>query len=203
MTTEGVINTVRHVNVINPNDEYDDDPVVGFHFAVDVGDAIKGFFTEVSGLGSETEIIEHKVINANGVEVTKKIPGRLKWEDITLKRGITRNLDLWVWRAQVENGAVEEARMNGTIIMFNQMLEPVASWSFERGWPSKITGPQPKADSNEVGIEEIVISHEYISRDSTPAAFSDGSTIQQSAAAAVGAAAAARSAGGGGGAAGG
>ena len=169
MATTGVINTVNHVNVITPTDEYDADPLVGFHFAVDIGDAIKGFFTEVSGLGSETEVVEHKVINANGVEVTKKIPGRLKWEDITLKRGITDNIDLWIWRAQVENGDVKSARMNGTIIMFNQELEPVASWSFERGWPSKITGPQPKADSNEVGVEELVITHEYISRDDTPA----------------------------------
>lgn len=161
------LNSVKHVNVVDAkSDEFNEDPLVGFHFAIDIGGEIQGYFTECSGLGSETEIIEHKMIGDNGVEVTKKIPGRLKWEDITLKRGITSNLDIWEWRKMVEDGDVEGARRNGSIIMFNQELKQVASWSFERGWPSKVTGPQPKADSNEVGMEEVVITHEYISRDS-------------------------------------
>ena len=36
-----------------------EDPLTGFHFAVDVQGVIKGFFTECSGLGSEHEVIEH------------------------------------------------------------------------------------------------------------------------------------------------
>ena len=31
-----------------------EDPIVGFHFALDVQGVIKGYFTEVSGIGSET-----------------------------------------------------------------------------------------------------------------------------------------------------
>ncbi len=66
-----------------------EDPLVGFHFAVDIQGQVTGYFTEVSGLGSEQEVIEHKVVNEAGVEVVLKIPGRLKWENIVLKRGIT------------------------------------------------------------------------------------------------------------------
>ncbi len=72
-----------------------EDPLVGFHFAVDLQGTIKGYFTECSGLGSEHEVIEHKVITEKGQEVVLKMPGRLKWENITLKRGITSNMD---WR---------------------------------------------------------------------------------------------------------
>jgi phage tail-like protein len=93
-----------------------------------------------------------------------KIPGRMKWEDITLKRGITGNMDVWKWRKQVEQGDVEGARKSGSIIMYNQMLTPVARWDFVRAWPSKVTGPQPKSDSNEVAIEEMTIVHEGIER---------------------------------------
>ncbi len=141
-----------------------EDPIVGFHFAVDIMGAVTGYFTECSGLGSETEIIEHKVMSENKQEIVMKIPGRMKWEDITLKRGITKTMDVWTWRQQVEDGDVEGARKHGSITMFNQKLEPVARWDFERGWPSKITGPQPKSDSNEVGIEEMTIVHEGIKR---------------------------------------
>lgn len=93
-----------------------------------------------------------------------QIPGRLKWEQISLKRGITSSLDIWKWRKQVEDGDVEGSRRDGSIVMFNQQLEPVARWDFKRAWPVKVSGPQPKSDSNEIGVEELSIAHEYIER---------------------------------------
>lgn len=141
-----------------------ENPLTGFHFGVEIQGMVTGFFTEVSGLGSENETIEHKVINDKGMEVVMKIPGRLKWEDITLKRGITKNMDVWKWRKQVEDGDVNGARANGSIVMYDQTLTEVARWNFENAWPVKVSGPTPKADSNEISIEEMVITHEYIKR---------------------------------------
>ena len=142
----------------------DENPLVGFHFAIDIQGVINGYFTECSGLGSEHEVIEHKVINQGAQEIVQKIPGRLKWENITLKRGITSNMDIWKWRKQVEDGDVAGARRDGSVIMYDQTLKEVARWNFERAWPLKVTGPQPKSDSNEVGVEELTIAHEYIRR---------------------------------------
>lgn len=142
----------------------DENPLVGFHFSVDLSGTIAGYFTECSGLGSEHEVIEHKVVDAKGKERVQKIPGRLKWENITLKRGITSAMDFWKWRAEIEKGNVNSNRKNGSIVMYDQEGKPVAQWDFEAAWPSKVTGPQPKSDSNEVGVEEVVIAHEYIKR---------------------------------------
>ena len=141
-----------------------EDPLVGFHFAVDIQGQVTGYFTEVSGLGSEQETIEHKVVNEKGVEVVMKIPGRLKWENIVLKRGITSNMDIWTWRKMVEDGKVEDARADGSIVMYDQSLSEVARWNFQSAWPVKVTGPSVKADSNEIGIEELTLAHEYIER---------------------------------------
>ena len=142
----------------------EENPLVGFHFAVEVQNVVTGFFTECSGLGSEHEVIEHKVVTEQGQEIVMKIPGRLQWENITLKRGITSAMDIWDWRKQVEDGQVAEARHDGSITMFDQELNPVARWEFQRAWPVKVTGPQPKSDSNEIGIEELTLAHEYINR---------------------------------------
>ena len=141
-----------------------EDPLIGFHFSVDIQGVITGYFTECSGLGSEHDIVEHKVTNEKGQEGVMKIPGRLKWENITLKRGITSSLDIWDWRKQVEDGDVEGARRDGSIVMYDQELQEVARWNFERAWPVKVSGPSPKSDSNEIGIEELTLSHEYIER---------------------------------------
>ena len=141
-----------------------EDPLVGFHFGVEVQGVVTGYFTECTGLGSEHDVIEHNVVTEKGIEVVMKIPGRLKWENIVLKRGITSNMDIWDWRKEVEDGKVSDARHDGSITMFDQELNPVARWEFKRGWPLKVTGPQPKSDSNEIGVEELTIAHEYIAR---------------------------------------
>jgi phage tail-like protein len=148
----------------NAVDTSREDPIVGARFKIDIGGVIKGYFMECSGLGSETEITEHKTVTDKGVEVVMKIPGRLKWGDITLKRGVTSDMDIWDWRKQVEEGDVEGARRNGSIVMFDQSLTEKARWDFLGAWPSKVSGPTPKADSNEIGIEELVVVHEYIKR---------------------------------------
>lgn len=141
-----------------------EDPLVGFHFAVEVQGQVTGYFSEVSGLGSEQEVIEHKVVNEKGVEVVMKIPGRLKWENIVLKRGITSDMQIWDWRKKVEDGDVNGARSDGSVTMYDQALTAVARWEFKRAWPVKVTGPSVKSDSNEIGIEELTLAHEYISR---------------------------------------
>jgi len=147
------------------NDAITGDPLVGFNFQILVEGTISGFFTECSGLGSESEVIDHKIMAEGSKEsIVRKIPGRLKWGDVTMKRGITASMDFWDWRKQVETGNVSEARKDGSIIMYDQEGTEVARWNFQAGWPSKIAGPSVKSDSNEVGIEELTIVHEYIER---------------------------------------
>jgi phage tail-like protein len=146
------------------NDALTGDPLVAFNFMVEVSGVISGYFTEASGLGSENEVVEHKIVGKGDKEAVRKIPGRLKWGDITLKRGITANMDMWKWRKMVEQGKVGEPRKDGSIVMFDQAGTEVARWNFKAGWPSKLNGPSVKSDGNEVGVEELTIVHEFIER---------------------------------------
>lgn len=140
------------------------DPLLAAHFGVFIKTMPIGYFTECTGLGSETEVVEHKIVELNLEPVNYKIPGRTKWGDITLKRGITANMDVWLWRHFVETGDLDIARQHGSIIVFSQEFLPIAHWDFYFGWPSKISSPAVKADSNEIMIEELTITHEGIAR---------------------------------------
>ena len=142
----------------------DGDPLVGFNFALELGGSIAGFFTSVSGLGSETAVTDHLIVGENGAQIVRKIPGRLTWGDIELSRGVTANLDLWEWRKKVENGLVNEARTDGSIVMYDQEGTEVARFNFERGWPSSISSGDLGADSEDVVVESLTIVHEYIER---------------------------------------
>ena len=143
-----------------------EDPLIGFKYSLDIGGKVTGYFTEVSGLDIEYEPVELKVVNEKGVPLIIQQPGRIKYSDITLKRGITSNLDIWTWRQEIEDGNVDSARVNGSVTMRSEDGTPVAVWNFENGWPSKVSGPQVKSDSSEYGVEELVIVHEFLKRES-------------------------------------
>jgi phage tail-like protein len=138
------------------------DPLVQFRYTLEIGDKVSGFFTEVSGLGVEYEEIQHKVVD-KGQPILRTIPGRPKWEKITLKRGVTDNSDIWDWLKEVGE-EVEKARVNGAITVMDQNLKPTARFDFVNAYPLKVSGPQLKADGNEVAIEEVTIAHEGLWR---------------------------------------
>jgi phage tail-like protein len=49
--------------------------------------------------------------------------------------------------------------------MYDQTNTEVARWNFENGWPSKISGPNLDASTNEIAIEELEIAHEKLVRE--------------------------------------
>lgn len=142
------------------------DPAGSMRFFVDVGNWIKGTFRECSGMGSETELIETKESLKGGHLEYMKVPGALKWENITLKRGVTDDMQIWKWRKKVEEGDVQGARTNGSVMLYDSQNQEIARWSFKSGWPQKVSGPTFNATTNEIGIEELVIVHEGIERGS-------------------------------------
>jgi phage tail-like protein len=140
------------------------DPLVGFQFALTVDD-VTGYFTEVSGIGSENAVATHKVVTPEAKEVTLQVPGRVEWGEITFKRGLTTDVQFWDWRELVVTGQTEVARRDVTIEMFDRNYNPVVSWTCRNAWPSKLTGPTIASDSNDFAIEELTIVHEGLTRD--------------------------------------
>ena len=93
-----------------------------------------------------------------------KLPGLKKFSNITLKRGITDDLDLWKWRKQVMDGKIKDARKNGSIILMDDEGNDAAQWEFVAAWPTKWTGPTFNATANEVAIDTLEIAHEGLDR---------------------------------------
>lgn len=142
-----------------------DEAVVVHHYGIDLGGEFgRILFLECSGIVSENEVIEHKVVTPDGREMVQKIPGRTKWENITLKAGLTKTRAIWDWRKLVVDGKVTQARRDGSIVMFDQEGKEIVRYNFERAWPVKVSGPTAKADGNEVAIEELTITFEHIER---------------------------------------
>ncbi len=136
----------------------------GYQFYLELDGITEALFRECSGLSTENQVIESYQSTKDGKQILKKYPGPLKFGDISLKRGVTSEMNLWAWRKQVEDGKVEEARKNGSIVLYDQANIEVARWNFVNGWPSKVTGPSLNASGNEIAVEELTIVHEGLER---------------------------------------
>lgn len=132
------------------------DPYAGFNFLVEVDGITRAAFSECSGLSTDTDPIEYR----DGSEdiTVRKIPGLKKFANISLKRGITTDLELWNWRKTVLDGLTE--RKSGSIVLLNEAREEVLRWNFFEGWPTKWEGPSMNATGNEIAIETLEIAHE-------------------------------------------
>jgi phage tail-like protein len=131
------------------------DPYKAFNFLVEIDGIAHAVFSEVTGLESETAVIEYR---AGGENVVRKLPGLTKFGNITLKRGITQDAELWNWRKSIVDGNID--RRNGSIVLLDDNRSPVVRWNFHNGWICKWEGPALSAKSNEVAIETMEIAHE-------------------------------------------
>ena len=137
-----------------------------YHFLLEIqgiiGDTkvIIGGFKSVSGMDSETEVIEFK--QGNDMVVRKK-PGRTTYANIVLERGYTATDDLWQWRKNIEQGKID--RRAGSIIILDQDGETeIGRYNFYEGWPCKWYVPDMDADSSAMAIEKVEIAVELIER---------------------------------------
>jgi phage tail-like protein len=119
-----------------------------------------GFFKEVTGFDSESEVTETKRSLPNGKTDVIKVMGNTKWGDIELKRGVDQDKTLWNWRKLVIDGKLKQARKDCTITLLDFEGQPVATYSIINAWPKKYTGVGFTADSNEVAVEGITLTHE-------------------------------------------
>src|SRR5512143_1642680 len=87
-----------------------------FTFALQVQGVGTGtaFFKSVSGLSSQTDVTEYREGGESGV--THKIAGATHFPNLTLKRPVTNDPSLAIWRKIVEDGQFQQARRNAVII---------------------------------------------------------------------------------------
>lgn len=131
------------------------DVITSFHFYLSDAPTPTAIFTEVSGLEVEITVDTQEEGGIN--DHVWKLPSRVKVSDVTLRNGITTSNDLWDWFADVLRGVY--SRKNVSIVIVNQLQEPVQAWNFFQALPIKWTGPQLKADQSVGLIQTLVLTH--------------------------------------------
>jgi phage tail-like protein len=136
------------------------DPFMSFNFVVELHGLIVAGFSEVSGLESQIEMEDYREGGVNNY--VHQLPGQTTQSNLVLTKGITGIGSLWDWYYNTTQGIIQ--RKNGTIMMLDRRQIPVMWWNFYNACPTKWTGPEFDASSDNVAFESIELVHEGISQ---------------------------------------
>jgi phage tail-like protein len=167
MSVVGAISNIGEVSIQT-------DPLLGYNFLVSLLDTSSGMalvssialsaiedialggFSECSGLDMSLDIHEYEEGGQNGY--VHKFPTRVKWANITLKKGLGASTALWDWHFGFVNG--KGKRRDGIISLQDDLHQPTHIWYFRRGLPVRYTGPTMNAGQSSIAIEAVEIAHE-------------------------------------------
>ncbi|MGE3857529.1 MAG: phage tail protein [Dehalococcoidia bacterium] len=144
----------------------EDSPWAGqFVFSVD-GVQI-GHFMEVSGLSAT--IADEKIEEGGQNQYVLRVPGRMTWPNLVLKRGVTSSDALFEWfqRSSGDGFTGQQSRITrrtGHLTLLgarngNGPRERIREWSFAGAFPVKWSGPSLAASSREAATETLEIAH--------------------------------------------
>lgn len=135
------------------------DPYRNFNFKVEINGQTMADFSEVSGLGMEINEADYRSGN-EGSNSVRKVPGLTKFTNVTLKRGVTKDLTLFNWMKNIHDGIAD--RRTVEIVLMDEGSKPVVRWKLANAWPIKWSGPSFNAKGDDVAIESIELAHEGI-----------------------------------------
>jgi phage tail-like protein len=138
------------------------DPIPLHRFFVDIDGIEEGVFTSCGGLSVEVDVKSYEEGGLN--EYVHKLPGRVKYSNITLKRGMAYSAQAWAqwreWCSGIFKGDGQALkRKNLTIRLYDGAGKKLGSWQVEGAFPTKWVGPSFEVESTNVAIETLELAH--------------------------------------------
>ena len=136
------------------------DPAPEYKFYVEIDGLVEGSFAECSGFRAEREILSYKEGGVNSY--VHKLPGRVSYGDITLRKGVMFSIEFWEWfETGMADGAIKSRDM--TIIQYSSYFNLPARWyNIIKAYPVSWEASSLRADSNQVAMESLTLTFETI-----------------------------------------
>lgn len=142
-----------------------DYPFTTFNFSVEINAGSSGGplaaaqFSECDGLEMTMDVKTIREGGANDRPI--RVNGAVNYANLTLKRGMTRNHDLWTWFQQ----SIEDPRLRAdaeVVLLAPDGKKERARFQLSRCLPVKLKAPALNAKDGNVAIEEMQIAYETL-----------------------------------------
>ena len=145
-----------------PDDDFYAERITSATFLFEVDGVEIGRFMEISGL--EVSIETEDIPEGGQNSFVHKLPGRMTWPNITLKRGVTQSDGLLTWlnKSSGEQFAANSnvlKRSTAAITLIGPGGKRLRAWEFDGAFPVKWTGPSFASSSSDMASEQLEITH--------------------------------------------
>jgi phage tail-like protein len=132
-------------------------------------DGVDAIFLECKGFKATQQVVEACEVTQGGEVVRTKIPGIIKYNNLTLRRGMTKSMALWDWFDKVRDKKWKDTKLrlqqeDFYIQVFNQSGKETARFEFKHAWPTVYKIADFSAKSTDFEIEELEIAFEQFRR---------------------------------------
>jgi phage tail-like protein len=142
-------------------------PLTNFNFVVQLN------IPNASGLGISSPLCQMEFAEVDGLEMTMEpktvreggtntqqtnLVGPVSYGNVTLKRGVTSNLDIWKWFAAATGNTARATRATGVIVMQDSAGQNRIRIDLFGCLPLKVKAPTFNAKDGQVAIEELQIA---------------------------------------------
>lgn len=140
-------------------------PFTTFNFAVEIyrgeegSPLVNAAFAECDGLEMNLEVKTIREGGANDRQI--RLNGAVAYGQLTLKRGMTDNFDLWKWFDDSVHDPRLRAGAEVVLLAADGATERVR-FQLSRCVPVKLKAPQLNAKDGQIAIEELQIAYETL-----------------------------------------
>ena len=138
------------------------DPYRNFRFRVEIDGIGVAAFTDVTIPDTTTTSVEYR--EGTDANVLRKLSGLNKSSTVTLKKGLTDNMDIYNWRKAVIDKGADANRKNLSIILIDEEGNDKVRWDIINAWPIKYEDSALNSKGEDVVVESLEIVHEGITR---------------------------------------
>ena len=132
-------------------------PIAKFYFSVKIGNLISSF-QEISGLDTEAQIIDYRH-GDSPIFSNQKMPGLVKFSNITLKKGIFK--DGKAFQDLLNKSTMNTfVRQTVVISLLDEDNKVTMKWTLQNAFVKKITATDLNSAANEVLVETMELAHE-------------------------------------------
>ena len=149
----------------NPANEQVNYPFTAFNFAVEIKvdgvamQVVDAAFSECDGLEMTMDVKTIREGGNNGRQI--RLSGPLTFGQVTMKRGMTSNLELWDWFNLMLTD--QSLRADAEVVIFaSDGATERARFQLSRCVPVKLKSPPLNAKDGAVAIEELQIAYEKL-----------------------------------------
>lgn len=132
---------------------------------------VDAYFMDCKGFKRTQDVIEVTEVTPQrwgaakmGQVVCTKVPGNVKTNNITLRRGMTNSTTLWKWFEAVQEGNWAKQRRDGSLTIYDQSNSSQAIFQFQGAWPISYIVSDLSSAGGESEIEEMEIAVEMFAR---------------------------------------